>query len=110
MSAEIFDILMVVALGYLAGSGTGIITGYITHNQKNEWREMTSGEQTVNIYWSFSCVRYFVGGWDIIPWYNHNLYHFSIFFCITLLNKKKQKLEQKFHEEICWISKPKDYS
>jgi hypothetical protein len=62
MSAEIFDILMVVALGSLAGSGTGIITGYITHNQKTEWREMTSGEQTVNISLVIFLCAIFCGG------------------------------------------------
>jgi hypothetical protein len=62
MSAEIFDILMVVALGSLAGSGTGIITGYITHNQKNEWCEMSSGEQTINISLVIFFCAIFCGG------------------------------------------------
>jgi hypothetical protein len=49
MSAGIFDILMVVALGSLAGAGTAIITGYVTKNQKNEWCAMSSREQTMHI-------------------------------------------------------------
>jgi hypothetical protein len=62
MSAELFDILMVVALGSLAGSGAGIITGYITHYQKNEWRAMSLREQTVNIALILVFCAIFCGG------------------------------------------------
>jgi hypothetical protein len=62
MTTEIFDILMVVALGSLAGAGSGIITGYITHNQKNGWSEMSSGEQTINILLVIFFSAIFCGG------------------------------------------------
>jgi hypothetical protein len=62
MSAEMFDVMMVVALGSSAGSGTGIITGYITHNQKNEWCAMSSGEQTINIALVIFFCAIFCGG------------------------------------------------
>jgi hypothetical protein len=48
MSAEMFDLLMVIALGSSAGSGTGIIVGYITRHQKNDWYTMSKREKTLN--------------------------------------------------------------
>ncbi len=38
MSAEMFDILMVATLGSSAGAGAGLIIGYMTHHQKNDWK------------------------------------------------------------------------
>jgi hypothetical protein len=67
MSAEMFDIVMVMALGSLAGSGTGIIIGYITNNQKNEWHAMSLREQTVSFALVLFFCAIFCGDSDIIP-------------------------------------------
>jgi len=48
MSAEMFDILMVAALGSSAGAGAGLIIGYLTHHQKNNWKAMSTREKTIN--------------------------------------------------------------
>jgi NADH:ubiquinone oxidoreductase subunit 5 (subunit L)/multisubunit Na+/H+ antiporter MnhA subunit len=49
MSEDFFAIMMIAALGLLAGAGIGIMTGYLTKNQKNEWCLMSSKEQNINI-------------------------------------------------------------
>jgi hypothetical protein len=67
MSAEMFDILMVAALGSSAGTGAGIIIGYITHHQKNDWKLLSPREKTINCALVLFFVYYFVGHWDIIP-------------------------------------------
>jgi ABC-type antimicrobial peptide transport system permease subunit len=49
MSADAFEILMVVALGVLAGTGIGLLFGFAARNQKSEWTAMTRKEQTLTI-------------------------------------------------------------
>jgi hypothetical protein len=48
MSAEMFDILMVAALGTSAGAGTGLIIGCMTHHQKKDWKTMSTRERNIN--------------------------------------------------------------
>jgi hypothetical protein len=47
MSADAFDILMVVALGALAGTGIGLLIGFAAKKQKSEWSAMTRKEHTL---------------------------------------------------------------
>jgi NADH:ubiquinone oxidoreductase subunit 5 (subunit L)/multisubunit Na+/H+ antiporter MnhA subunit len=49
MSANMFDILMVIALGALAGTGIGLLIGFFAKKQKGEWSVMTRKDQTLNI-------------------------------------------------------------
>lgn len=49
MSGNLFDILMVTALGVLAGTGAGLLIGFLARKQKPEWSAMTRKEQTINI-------------------------------------------------------------
>jgi hypothetical protein len=49
MSANMFDILMVIALGALAGTGIGLLIGFFAKKQKGEWSVMTWKDQTLNI-------------------------------------------------------------
>lgn len=49
MNANVFDILMVVALGSLSGVSVGLITGYGAKKQKSTWSVMSRKEQTINI-------------------------------------------------------------
>ena len=49
MSADAFEILMVVALGALAGTGIGLLVGFAAKKQKNEWSAMTRKEHTLTI-------------------------------------------------------------
>jgi hypothetical protein len=49
LSANIFDILMVIALGALTGLGIGLLVGFFAKKQKGEWSAMTQKDQTMNI-------------------------------------------------------------
>ncbi len=49
MSADTFEILMMVAFGILAGTGIGLVIGFIAKKQKSEWSAMSRKEHTINI-------------------------------------------------------------
>ena len=49
MIAETFEILMMVALGALAGTGIGLLIGFVAKKQKNEWSAMNRKEHIVTI-------------------------------------------------------------
>jgi NADH:ubiquinone oxidoreductase subunit 5 (subunit L)/multisubunit Na+/H+ antiporter MnhA subunit len=49
MNGNAFDVLMVIALGTLAGTGIGLLVGFFTKKQKSEWSAMTRKEKTVTI-------------------------------------------------------------
>ncbi len=48
MDANVFDFLMVVAVGSLAGTGIGILIAYGAKKQKSQWSEMSRKDQTIN--------------------------------------------------------------
>jgi hypothetical protein len=45
MSANVFDIMTVIALGTLAGTGIGLIIGFFAGIQKREWSAMNRDQQ-----------------------------------------------------------------
>jgi NADH:ubiquinone oxidoreductase subunit 5 (subunit L)/multisubunit Na+/H+ antiporter MnhA subunit len=49
MSGNVFDILMVIALGALAGTGMGLLMGFFAKKQKGEWSAMTREDQNFTI-------------------------------------------------------------
>ena len=49
MSADTFEILMMVAFGTLAGTGIGLVIGFLAKKQKSEWSAMSRKEHTINI-------------------------------------------------------------
>jgi len=49
MNANTFEILMMVALGVLAGTGIGLLIGFVAKKQKNEWSAMTRKEHNITI-------------------------------------------------------------
>jgi ABC-type antimicrobial peptide transport system permease subunit len=49
MYGDTFEILMMVAFGTLAGTGIGLVIGFIAKKQKSEWSAMTRKEHTINI-------------------------------------------------------------
>jgi ABC-type phosphate/phosphonate transport system permease subunit len=49
MSAETFEILMMVAFGTLAGTGIGLVIGFVAKKQKSEWPAMTREERIINV-------------------------------------------------------------
>ena len=60
MSASVFEILMAVALGSLAGTGIGLFIGFVAKQQKSEWSAMTRKEKTINsvlvLFFSAVCI------------------------------------------------------
>jgi ABC-type phosphate/phosphonate transport system permease subunit len=49
MIAETFEILMMVAFGTLAGTGIGLVIGFVAKKQKSEWPAMTREERMINV-------------------------------------------------------------
>jgi len=62
MQFNAFDILMVVALGSLAGTGIGILTAYVAKKQKSEWSAMSRKEQSITITLVITFSAIFCGG------------------------------------------------
>ena len=60
MSASMFEILMAVALGSIAGTGIGLFIGFVAKQQKSEWSAMTRKEKTINsvlvLFFSAVCI------------------------------------------------------
>jgi ABC-type antimicrobial peptide transport system permease subunit len=58
MVENTFEILMMVALGALAGTGIGLLTGFFAKKQKNEWSDMTRKEHaiTIGLVCVFCCI------------------------------------------------------
>ncbi|MCK9591092.1 MAG: hypothetical protein M0Q91_03645 [Methanoregula sp.] len=59
---SLFEILMVVAIGSLAGTGIGISLAYGAKTQKNEWSAMSRKEQAINITLVITVCAIFCGG------------------------------------------------
>jgi len=49
MSPNMFEILLMVALGTLAGTGIGLFIGFVAKKQKSEWSAMTRKEHALTI-------------------------------------------------------------
>ena len=49
MSASVFEYLMAVSLGALAGTGIGLFIGFAAKQQRNDWSAMTRKEKTLTI-------------------------------------------------------------
>ena len=49
MYENTFEILMMVALGSLAGAGIGLLIGLVAKKQKREWSVMTRKERIISI-------------------------------------------------------------
>lgn len=49
MYADTFEILMMVAFGTLAGTGIGLVIGFIAKKQKSDWSAMSRKEHSINI-------------------------------------------------------------
>jgi NADH:ubiquinone oxidoreductase subunit 5 (subunit L)/multisubunit Na+/H+ antiporter MnhA subunit len=62
MDANVFEILMIVTLGALAGTGIGLLIGFIAKKQKCEWSAMTRKEHTITIILVIVFCAIFIAG------------------------------------------------
>lgn len=49
MSMNVFEILMAIGLGAIAGTAIGLFIGFMAKQQKSEWSCMTRREKTINL-------------------------------------------------------------
>jgi ABC-type antimicrobial peptide transport system permease subunit len=65
MTVTLFSFLMVIALGSLAGTGTGLGIGFLAGKQKGSWTAMTKKEKTANILLVLGCSLVYIAalGW-----------------------------------------------
>ena len=49
MISNVFDIMMVIALGTLAGTGIGLVIGFFAGIQKREWSAMNRNKQIFQV-------------------------------------------------------------
>jgi hypothetical protein len=66
MSVNTFDILMIIALGSLTGTGIGLAIGFAARQQENTWLAMTRREKSINITLVIVCSVICIGG---LAWY-----------------------------------------
>jgi ABC-type antimicrobial peptide transport system permease subunit len=62
MYANMFEILMMVALGALAGTGIGLLIGFVARKQKSEWSAMSRKEQIITIVLVIVFCTIFIAG------------------------------------------------
>lgn len=66
MEATPFDILMIISLGVIAGTGTGLIIGYLAGIQKREWVSMPARDRQKTILLILACTSVFIA---VLSWY-----------------------------------------
>jgi hypothetical protein len=55
MTATLLDFLMILALGVLAGSGTGLLVGFMARKQKRDWAAMEKKDKITTILLILAC-------------------------------------------------------
>jgi hypothetical protein len=55
MTATLLDILMIISLGLLAGTGAGLLTGFLTGKQKRDWASMPAKDKLTNFLLVLAC-------------------------------------------------------
>ncbi|OPX62841.1 MULTISPECIES: hypothetical protein [unclassified Methanoregula] len=66
MEATPFDILMILSLGVLAGTGTGLIIGFLAGIRKRQWASMPAGDRQKTILLILACSSVFIA---LLSWY-----------------------------------------
>ena len=55
MTAMPLDLLMILSLGILAGTGSGLLIGFIAGKQKRDWAAMQKKDKTTTILLVLAC-------------------------------------------------------
>jgi hypothetical protein len=66
MTATLLEILMILSLGILAGTGTGLFIGFVARKQKRDWASMEKKDKITNILLVLVCSAVFIA---LLAWY-----------------------------------------
>jgi ABC-type antimicrobial peptide transport system permease subunit len=66
MIATLLEILMILSLGILAGTGTGLFIGYLAGKQKDDWAVMEKKDIVTNVLFILVCSVFFIA---VLAWY-----------------------------------------
>lgn len=66
MEATPFDILMIISLGVLAGTGTGLVIGYIAGIGRHGWASMPARDKQKTLLLVLACSSTFIA---LLSWY-----------------------------------------
>jgi small-conductance mechanosensitive channel len=66
MTATLLDFLMILALGILAGSGTGLLVGFMARKQKRDWAAMEKKDKITTILLILACSATITA---VLAWY-----------------------------------------
>jgi len=66
MAASLFEILNITALGILAGTGTGLIIGFLARKQTRDWASMERQDILFNLALVAVCSAGFIAA---MAWY-----------------------------------------
>jgi len=66
MTATLLDFLMILALGVLAGSGIGLLIGFIAGKQKSDFTLMQRKDKITNTLLILACSAIFIA---VLAWY-----------------------------------------
>jgi hypothetical protein len=66
MTATLLEYLMILSLGILAGTGTGLFIGFVTRKQKRDWAGMEKNEIMTNVLLVLVCSVVFMA---VLAWY-----------------------------------------
>ena len=66
MTATLLDILMILSLGILAGTGAGLSVGFIAKKQKRDWTSMQKKDKITTILLIPVCSATFIA---VLAWY-----------------------------------------
>jgi len=67
MAPPVFAILMVLALGTLAGTALGLVLGYLSGTRKSAWSLMTRRQQAVSLLLVLVCSAICIA---VLGWYS----------------------------------------
>ena len=60
MTGTLLEYLMILSLGILAGTGTGLFIGFMTGKQKREWASMEKKDKIINVLLVLVCSVIFI--------------------------------------------------
>lgn len=66
MTATLLDILMILSLGLLAGTGIGLVIGFLAGKQKRDWSTMQRKERNTTVLLILACSVTFMA---VLAWY-----------------------------------------